>query len=652
MSLRETLKRRYFISGRANCYACGVPVAADGGWDVAHILAAACGGGNGPENLRVTCQYCNRSCGKEHLFDYMIRNRMYARDDPIFSAHARISTTVPITPRILEPRHIRAHVAGFDVPVGIIAAATGCGKTSLAIELVCKHIRGRILLWITQMSTVVDSQFTRANVLGWKESGIMPPETFVLFGSHLSSLTEFPPTCIVACTHARMRKHHGKITSDPRFVGFVVDECHDEINGPETLQILRDLAPRSHVRVGITATPRRNPRVDPIFAPRPIDAATGEARYLLEYNIFEALRDGYVRWPRCEFARIDAASAHGDTSPGDCRGVGNLETLRRYITDIVSRAHTRKGIIWCDSVESASFLHGELRKWFDFPVLLDHSKYLTGHSVKTAAIFREAPRDCIMVACEKYRAGVDMRGLSFGIVCGKSRVGITTIIQCIGRLTRLEPFGAIFAELMVTESADEYRADMRRRILDFYESFSRLKPVVLKCPRGAFEFKFVGSECGVTFNLLDSLELCELLKFTADEMTELLRTRYGFKVDTEYLRGYFERVGVTSVRDVERHLEGYGDAVESEVARWWSIVRYFATPPDWGTILGLCGDYYATAEEARRAVYGLMRSRTIPISGQISDIYTVACTHDKKLPPDPLGMYRLTSMREIINVDY
>ena len=43
------------------------------GWEQAHILAVANGGGNELPNLVPTCVSCNRSMGTENLLDWCVR---------------------------------------------------------------------------------------------------------------------------------------------------------------------------------------------------------------------------------------------------------------------------------------------------------------------------------------------------------------------------------------------------------------------------------------------------------------------------------------------------------------------------------------------------------------------------------------------------
>lgn len=643
---------RYHFNNTNRCFAgCGAIISREC-CDIAHIIAESCGGTYTSNNLRVTCKYCNRSGQTENLFDYIIRNNLTPPfSDEKFIIHVYGGDAL-VEPVKLEKRDIREVVLSRvrdGGPVGIISAATGCGKTSLAMEIVGKFISGRILLWVTEMNVVVKSQFTRRNILGWRDAGIMPDNAVYLFNSHLKYCNEFPSTCIIACTHATARLYHTKVTADPRFVGFVIDECHDEVNGPVTSELFSEIAPRATVRLGLTATPRQKTAAGGLFAAK-LDMAA--PRYLLEYSIFEALRDGHVRFPECKFARI--------SGPKDATMLAMGDSVSRNIMTIVLESATRKGIIWADNVDSSRDIYNiilpELRA-AGVAVYLDNSKMRTDRTEHAGRIFRDATGNCVIVACERYRAGVDVRGLSFGIICGRDCKNITTIIQCLGRLTRLEPFTAVFAELGVTEDAETYRSNLRARLLDYYEHISRHCELELKYNGGKVSLvPRVGDGAAappVYFSMLEGVEICELARFTADEMMAELRARLGFLIDDEYLRRVFAAAGLKSAAEIEAFLEnGCGGC--GELGRWWGIMRYLSSGVNWNRILGVVGDFYPDFAAARQAMNRLVGALTIAdVAGKSdSQIYeNILRERDKKLPPNPTNVYGLPNLGQLVVIN-
>lgn len=52
------------------CYACNKKIDINN-WHCSHVLADKQGGLPVVENLRTCCQYCNLSCGKKNLYDYI-----------------------------------------------------------------------------------------------------------------------------------------------------------------------------------------------------------------------------------------------------------------------------------------------------------------------------------------------------------------------------------------------------------------------------------------------------------------------------------------------------------------------------------------------------------------------------------------------------
>jgi len=70
---RKALWKTYFGTADSGaCQCCGVEILVNG-WEQAHILAVANGGGNELPNLVPTCVSCNRSMGTENLIDWCVR---------------------------------------------------------------------------------------------------------------------------------------------------------------------------------------------------------------------------------------------------------------------------------------------------------------------------------------------------------------------------------------------------------------------------------------------------------------------------------------------------------------------------------------------------------------------------------------------------
>jgi 5-methylcytosine-specific restriction endonuclease McrA len=70
---RKALWKTYFGAAESGaCQCCDAPILVSG-WEQAHILAVANGGGNELPNLVPTCVSCNRSMGTENLLDWCVR---------------------------------------------------------------------------------------------------------------------------------------------------------------------------------------------------------------------------------------------------------------------------------------------------------------------------------------------------------------------------------------------------------------------------------------------------------------------------------------------------------------------------------------------------------------------------------------------------
>ena len=521
-------------------------------WDRAHVFAKSKNGDGSIANLRPTCITCNRSSQSEHLFTYMkINHRVPPWIDHAFNNHV-VNESDIIQPRVLEHRPLRDKLLLIGNPVGMINACTGSGKTSLAIELIGARLSKHIILWITEMNCIIESQFRTENILMWKNAGILPIDTTILFKTHLKHCTRFPSTCIIATTRACALDYYTKICYDERFLGFVVDECHRDPDGNATYNMLSTMIPLAEIRIGLTATPANKDRVNTIFNAdydgNNADECNGVTT-LVNYSLFDGLTDGCIRMPKLEFATVDGV--------GSVRNLKNPTDLISIITNIIDRSATRKGILWCDDIDQTKHVASLIRHALEqsgVAVYVSHSKINNQHA---SGLFLERDRNCVMVTCEQYRQGADVRHLSFGILCGSQKHDIAVLVQMIGRLTRKEPHDAIFVDLMVSTNSEDYVQNVRNRILNYYEYTCRHVEVKYHCAGGRCTFTF--GNIAIEFSVTGDISLQSFdFKFDFEDLMVMLR-EHGSTIDVDYLRKLFTGLGLFKSHEIEKYLKETND---------------------------------------------------------------------------------------------
>jgi hypothetical protein len=90
--------REFGSMGNSKCYSCHSPLD-HGNWHCGHILSRKEGGRIEKENLRPVCVKCNMGMGVNHMYEYMIVNRLPGRllldpSDPIVIMMEQVSTLI------------------------------------------------------------------------------------------------------------------------------------------------------------------------------------------------------------------------------------------------------------------------------------------------------------------------------------------------------------------------------------------------------------------------------------------------------------------------------------------------------------------------------------------------------------------------------
>ncbi len=634
MPTADALWATYFGEATSHeCYAGCNRVVYPGAYERAHIVAVAAAGANSIENLRPTCRRCNRDCSAEHLFDFMKR---IAREpsiyDPVYNAYvcAEPSRIVKYAPRKI--RYDAKKSVGDQPPVGVLAACTGAGKSAIAIELIGRHLHGGFVVWLTEHVDVLNTQFTVENIASWIAAGFLPRYTNVYIRKEVRAMLTagrpFQPTSLVVCNVDLISAHLVALSTMPGYLGFVFDEVQST-KGKMTHGLLQQVAPLSRIRLGISATPPENVVLEDIFGTPP--------RFLLEYSILEAWRDGV-----CRRVEIKYCNARQVKSGGDGLGISNPEKIVEAINAIAAATTTRKGILWCHNIAPA-------RKWARYlagkipGVVLNDA----GDNIKK---FIAAESNTLIVLAEKLREGVDVPFISYACVIGAG-ASARAFLQRLGRVTRADGSGrpAIYGEFLVTATEEEYVSSVAERIIDAYhgiriqcdtrEFFANRPPTPTLTAPGTIR-------CAeMTFELLDGLNTFKLFDKDAQFITRFME-RMGINITWAQLRSLLAQRGIRSSAEAEKFFDacaagGIADMLPDlakTCARWWGIAReYFI---DWNDLLGIISEGCYTFTEACAVIAGLLAAEGCA-GDTPARIYHAWTKKDLRLPIEPLAYYRL-----------
>lgn len=345
---------------------------------------------------------------------------------------------------------------------GIVAAATGTGKSRLALEALSLLPRdGRAVVVVPRLSLVPQWQS------GVREAGWHPSDTAVMAtGYPTPRLTQ--PIVIAVIDSARDGVPHLAEfwRREGRQTLLVVDECHwagSSRNGDIFSEPFQQ-------RLGLSATPDRlDDGLEEVLVP-----GLGEVVYryslrdalddgllapLLAINVYIDLDDGESR----EYARLSAAIAAARSGPRT--GPSSLELARRRL---VSRASARGRVVQqaldaglfggrrallfheriADAEASADLLNER-----GLVVGLEHSRLPSDRRAKTLRAFKAASLDAL-VTVRTLDEGIDVPAADLGIIVSGG-LQQRQRIQRIGRLLRPNGERAVVVTALARGTSEE-----------------------------------------------------------------------------------------------------------------------------------------------------------------------------------------------------
>lgn len=635
-----------------------------------HVISRYDGGTTSQDNIRLICETCNLQMETDNMYAWMKKfRRKPPYRDKGYSEYRVSKKDMPKLTKF-EKREIRDKITnrilGKLPVVGIISACTGAGKTAMCVEGIGRHLRGKILIWVTEYTRIVESQFTPYNIASWKHAGFIPENTAVIGKRALKYCAGFPGTCIIYTTIDTAVKYYRKVCYDRRFLGFVIDESH-HISGEETFKMLAEMKSRESCKIalGLSATHLDTEKTRQLF---------GEDPFLVDYTLLEGWRDGVIREIKIQCCMLKKKAEGREKEESLFGQIENPEVMVQNLKKVVRASETRKGVLWCERIEDANrwyrLIKTEMKKDEEFSemeVMMDHTRMSEKKATDKQVRFAKLRENGIMVTAQKYSEGVDIKRLDFaGVVSVNANTSERLYLQRVGRLLRNEgrEGPAVFCNFAVVGGLSEYVDQMRELFIDYYHGVKKKVVAVEGEERERIYFSSGSNsiecvslnnekkEARVMFEFLDDLHVVEIFEKRDAEFVAEMLYNTGRGISFDEIKKVLRESGITDPAEAQKFFNKCGPEMHPKIGKWWDIAKYL--PMDYTKLLDLDNSgCYPTIQEAKKA---LMKVETLMTVEQIkmihwNDRYQAAIKIDGKLPKDWRGMYKIDDPKEYWDPD-
>lgn len=546
---------------------------------------------------------------------------------------------------------------------------TGSGKTIAVLSGLAgiyeKVGPPYLCLWTTEYKNILQSQFTAANVTRWKQSGIIPEETKIHFYDQFSDYfheNNSDKFAIIIANIDKLLPKKNKISElSGKINAIIFDECH-HVTGPKTFEFLREIREKMNTSgkrlIGISATPSINDkRHTEIFGDN-----------IFSYTILEAIRDKVIAPIKIKFMSmmISSGKSAGETRPiyKSPRNIADISTILKSLSDLLRETPNRKGILWCKDQYSADDWYDILSE-SDLPVkfCMHHTRHI---NVKEYMEFVTAKSDIVMIAVDMFREGFDCKNIDFCGFLDPQTHNLRTILQTIGRATRLDrpEKTGIFCEFIVADDPVEYEHTIRNKLLDYYSGINLYgdqsrqihhycPPVVKKTSDSLIELTEPEGHKICEIELIDSPYSFELFKLNGKQIADFLN-KCGLSLKYSDIQQILSLNNIKDSNSAIKYLDSSDPS--AELSRWWQIAKYQYI--NWFDLLQLnSADYYSfdEAKSAMKEIATKLDSDDINfIRNNVENfkIYeSVFRKYDGKLPANPVDMYLLDSLDELYAIN-
>lgn len=324
-------------------------------------------------------------------------------------AHGGLRMSRSLPPLWDHQKRAVAAVVGSGFKDGVIAHATGTGKSRTAWELVSTFGTsnpGRVVLWVCERANVLRDLFSQQ----WTAKGLSVLN-LVERKDHEWAWKAQAATCwgrpvLVIVTRAYLASRTRYRHLHPGSVGLVVhDECHSGCKGTMEAFFVWLRSEQKHARViGLSATP-----------------PTG-SRIVSRFSIYDAMCAGVILPVKLVWG---GGLSAGDLGSSACLSLAEEERIRKIIVWCGTIEHAERAMaIWSATVEGC--------RW---RMAVDTSRPRQEHPGYDE--FRRWSEPAALFCAAKHREGSDIPGLGMAVfVDGVPKRGAGVFVQCVGRVLR------------------------------------------------------------------------------------------------------------------------------------------------------------------------------------------------------------------------
>jgi len=426
--------------------------------------------------------------------------------------------------------HQQKVIDKWNYKSGILAHATGLGKTVTGYGLINKFLRHRpnsIILWHTKLKDIILSQ--KDKIGKFKKNNILPTNLRVeIYIDEIPKNINGSTGMLIICNSAKLPKILKQVKPDL----VLTDECHD-ITGDKTYEILDNLKKEGVINLGLSATPIKETnksykRIYQLYDNNFIDSIT----------LLDAIMNKIVLPIDIEWVQI---KMEGNIPRKFDKKV--TEKIIKYGIDsvkkIINNSSTGKVICWTRFTNTSDMWKKELELQGYNNIYQSYAK----NDPKCDNLKEYIKQTKAIILCvNRFRQGTDDPSVDTGIFLDIVQNRMSHVdLQMKGRLCRklskkmIEQYEgdvkkrAKFIEVCETSTEDEKIMKLCHNIITYCEQlhsdFLEYKFIIITDAEGnkkiAIESNIICKEYPITFSILNTNENKKFYKKTVKELNEI-----------------------------------------------------------------------------------------------------------------------------------
>lgn len=356
--------------------------------------------------------------------------------------------------------HQQSAIDKWNLKSGILAHATGLGKTITAGGMITKYLDKNpqaVILWHTKLKDIIISQIE--NINNYKKWKILPEDLEVeIYVDKLPEEIKITGKKLIICNSAKLSKILKLVK--PNLV--ITDECHD-ITADKVYEILENLKKRGVIHLGLSATPIKEidksyRRIYELYDNNFIDPIT-----LLDAIIKKIVLPIDINWIQIKMNRDTYKGFNTELTKKNIQhGIEDVEK-------VISESSTGKIVCWCRYVESSKMWKNKLQekyKVFESNSTIDKDCGNIQKYIKQ--------KNAIMLCVNRFRQGTNDPSIDTGISLDIVQNRMSHVdLQMIGRICRK----------LTYKLKEQYGGDIKKRarFIELYEMADENEKIMQLC---------------------------------------------------------------------------------------------------------------------------------------------------------------------------